>query len=174
MHDAADAGDLLEAPWTSPELGLPSGDSTSSATASEPRRRLVRLATESMATSLPWLMMMTRSQDCSTSLRMWVLRMMVWSPERCFSSSRISMICLGSRPRGGLIEDEHIGVVDDGLRQADALAVALGELADQLGADVAEGAAADDLVQLRRLISAPEMPLSWPMKVRYSMTSISG
>src|ERR1017187_4090593 len=58
-------------------LGWPSEASTSRETASAPRRRLVRLATESWATSLPWLIMMTRSQECSTSLRMWVLRMMV-------------------------------------------------------------------------------------------------
>src|ERR1039457_1751297 len=64
-------------PWTSVGLGRPSEDSTSRETASAPRRRLVRLATESCATSLPWLIMMTRSQECSTSLRMWVLRMMV-------------------------------------------------------------------------------------------------
>ena len=54
------------------------------------------------------------------------------------SRSRISMICLGSRPAGGLVEDQHVGVVDDGLGEADALAVAFGELADQLGADVAD------------------------------------
>src|ERR1019366_3843384 len=64
-------------PWTSAGLGWPSEASTSRETASAPRRRLVRLATESWATSLPWLIMMTRSQECSTSLRMWVLRMMV-------------------------------------------------------------------------------------------------
>src|SRR6185369_6173281 len=64
-------------PWTSLGSGRPSADSTSRETASAPRSRLVRLETESCATSLPWLMMMTRSQDCSTSLRMCVLRMMV-------------------------------------------------------------------------------------------------
>jgi hypothetical protein len=39
---------------------------------------------------------------------------------------------LGVEAAGGLVEDQHVGVVDDGLRQADALAEALGELADQL------------------------------------------
>ena len=53
---------------------------------------------------------------------------------------------LGVEAGGGLVEDQDIGVVDDGLRQADALAVAFGKLADQLVADVAEGAAVDDFV----------------------------
>ena len=45
------------------------------------------------------LMMITCSQVCSTSGRMWVLRMMVWSPARPLIRDRVSMICLGSRPR---------------------------------------------------------------------------
>ena len=53
---------------------------------------------------------------------------------------------LGVETAGGLVEDQDVGVVDDGLGDADALAVAFGQLADQLGADVAEGAAPDDLV----------------------------
>ena len=53
---------------------------------------------------------------------------------------------LGVEAAGGLVEDQDIGVVDDGLGDADALAVAFGQLADQLVADVAEGAAVDDLV----------------------------
>ena len=79
----------------------PSFDSTSTATISAPRRRLVRFATVSVATSLPLLMMTTRSQLCSTSDRMWVLRMMVCSPARLWIRSRVSMICLGSRPAVG-------------------------------------------------------------------------
>ena len=54
------------------------------------------------------------------------------------------MNLLGVEARGGFIKDENIGVVDDGLGQADALAIAFGELADELLADVAQGAAADD------------------------------
>ena len=48
----------------------PPGASTSSDTASEPRSRFVRLATESVATSLPWLIMMTLSHEFSISERM--------------------------------------------------------------------------------------------------------
>ena len=47
---------------------------------------------------------------------------------------------LGVEAGGGLVEDQDVGVVDDGLGEADALPVAFGELADQLVADVAEGA----------------------------------
>ena len=80
---------------------------------------------------------------------------------------------LGVEAGGGLIEDEDIGVVDDGLGDSDALAVAFGELADQLGAD-SPREQRSMTSSARRLISAPGMPLSWPTKVRYSMTSISG
>src|SRR5262249_42196555 len=53
---------------------------------------------------------------------------------------------LGIETAGGFIEDQDIGVVDDGLREADALAVAFGELRDELAAHVAERAALDDFV----------------------------
>ena len=52
----------------------------------------------------------------------------------------------GIEAAGGLVEDQDVGVVDDRLGDADALPEALGQLADQLGADVAEGAALDHLV----------------------------
>jgi hypothetical protein len=55
----------------------------------------------------------------------------------------------GVEAAGRLIEDQDIGIVDDGLSDADALAVALGELADQLGADLAERAFADDVIDAR-------------------------
>src|ERR1019366_8459102 len=54
---------------------------------------------------------------------------------------------LGVETAGGLIQDQHIRVVDDGLRDADTLAEAFGQLADQLGPNVAQGAAPDYLVR---------------------------
>ena len=42
------------------------------------------------------------------------------------------MIWRGSRPDRRLVEDQDVGVVDQRLGQADALAVALGEPPDQL------------------------------------------
>ena len=43
----------------------------------------------------------------------------------------VSLICTGSRPRGRLVEDEDGRVGEHGVGQADALAVALRERAEQ-------------------------------------------
>ena len=48
------------------------------------------------------------------------------------------------------VEDDHIGLVHDGLRDADALLVALGQGADQLAADIGEAAALPCARRLRR------------------------
>src|SRR5206468_1315940 len=47
---------------------------------------------------------------------------------------------------GRLVEDEDVGVMNDRMGDADALAVAFGKLADELFADVAERAALDDFI----------------------------
>ena len=39
---------------------------------------------------------------------------------------------LGVETRGRLVENQYVGIVNDGLRQADALAITLGKLAEQL------------------------------------------
>ena len=57
---------------------------------------------------------------------------------------------LGIEAGGGLVEDQHVGIVDDGLREADALPVAFRKLADQLVADIADGAALHDFVDAAR------------------------
>ena len=101
-HHAADAGNLFE-----PLLdgcGIQARHCGRRLRAAPIRRRARGSAgccTESVATSLPLLMMSTCSQVCSTSGRMWVLRMMVWSPARLLIRSRVSLICLGSRPAVG-------------------------------------------------------------------------
>ena len=53
---------------------------------------------------------------------------------------------LGIEAGGGLVENQHVGIVNDGLRQADALAVAFGELAEQLVLYIGDGAALADVV----------------------------
>jgi len=131
--------------WAVGAARLPVRGATSIRTDSAPRARACRFWTESVSDQLALLMMMTRSQVCSTSGRMWVLRMMVWSPARLLMRSRVSLICLGSRPAVGSSRIEHVGIVDDGLGEADALAVALGELAEQLHFDVGDGAAVADV-----------------------------
>jgi hypothetical protein len=51
---------------------------------------------------------------------------------------------LGVEARGGLVENENVRIMDDGLRQADSLAIALGELTEQLVLHVVDVAAARD------------------------------
>ncbi len=83
-----------------------------------PRRRFVRLSTESVATTLPLLMMITCSQICSTSGRMWVLRMIVWSPARPLISDAGFDDLLRIETRGRLVKDQHVGIVNNRLGEA--------------------------------------------------------
>ena len=55
---------------------------------------------------------------------------------------------LGVEARGGLVEDEHVRVVEDGLGEAHPLAVALRELADEGVAHVAHPGLPDHVVDL--------------------------
>src|SRR6185312_2442787 len=59
------------------ESRLPFRPAISTSIDSAPRARACRFSTESVATSLPLLMMITFSHVCSTSGRMWVLRIIV-------------------------------------------------------------------------------------------------
>ena len=75
--------------------------------------------------------------------------------------------------RGRLIEDQHVRVVNDGLREADALPVAFRQLLDQFL--LTSATAQRSLTSSTRLaISLRAIPFSLPTKVRYSPTSISG
>src|ERR1035437_4731006 len=158
---------------TSVGLGWPPAASTSSATASAPRRRLVRVATESMATSLPRSMMMTCSQECSTSERMWVLRMMVCSPASDLSSSRISMICLGSRPEVGSSRIRTGGLWMMAWARPTRWRKPFESL-PMRRVRTSPMAQRPTTSSMRRARSAEGMPFSLPTKVRYSITSISG
>ena len=96
---------------------------------SAPRSRAVRLSGVSTATTRPLLMMTTRWQVCATSGRMCVLRMIVWSPARLLDQLARLDDLLRIEAGGRLVEDQHVGVVNERLRQADALPVALRQLA---------------------------------------------
>jgi hypothetical protein len=91
-------------------------------------------------------MITTRPQVIETSGRMWVDRMIVWSPPRPLISSRVSMLRVEAR--GRLVEDQHVGVGQDRLGQPHALAIALGEPADQRGAPVGDTRLVHRLVDL--------------------------
>jgi hypothetical protein len=95
-------------------------------------------------------MMITPSQTIETSGRMCVDRITVCWPASDRISERISAICLGSSP---MVEDEQLGVAQERLGQADALAVALGQLADQAAAHVRDEAPLHHLVHLRPPLS---------------------
>ena len=56
--------------------------------------------------------------------------MTVWSPPSPLMTSRDFDNLLGVESHSRLVEDEHFWLVDEGLGQADALPVALGQVAD--------------------------------------------
>ena len=110
-------------------VGPASADPASTCTyiVSEPRSRAVRLSGVSIATTRPLLMMTTRSQVCDTSGRMCVLRMTVVAGELFDQLPRFDDL-LGVEAGGGFVEDQDVGVVNQGLGEADALPVAFRQL----------------------------------------------
>ena len=83
---------------------------------------------------------------------------MVWSPPEALDQLAGLDDLLGVEAGGRLVEDQHVGVVQDGLGEADALAVALGELADELPAHVADAGLADRLVDAGRALRRRRRP----------------
>ena len=82
-----------------------------------------------------------------------MLRMMVCSPARSLDQVAGLIDLLRIQSRGGLIENQNIRVMDDGLRQPDTLPVSFGESAQQFGFDIGDGATSagiiDSLCELR-------------------------
>ena len=62
----------------------------------------------------------TRWQSAATSSVWWVDSITVRSAARSDTSSRKRRRCSGSRPGGGLVEHEQVGVAEQGLRERDA------------------------------------------------------
>ncbi len=102
----------------------------------------------SHTTNRPLRMMRTRSHTARISERIWELRITVWSFARCRMRSRISTTCLGSRPTVGSSRMMILREAQDGLGQADPLAVALGQVPDQPGAHILQMGQGQDLRQL--------------------------
>ena len=97
-------GVTRDTPGTPPSAAatsMPAGASTCTKIVWLPWMRSVSASGVSIATTLPLLMMTTRSQVCETSGRMCVLRMIVCEPASPLMRSRVSMICFGSRPAVG-------------------------------------------------------------------------
>ena len=74
---------------------------------------------------------------------------------------------------GGLVQDQHRRVVQDGLGQADAAAKALGQRLDGLLQDAAELQPLDHVGRGAGWKSAPDRPRTRPMKARKSPGVIS-
>ena len=109
------------------------GASTCTYIVSEPRSRAVRLSGVSTATTRPLLMMTTRWQVCD-DLREDVRA----QDDRVIAGEFLDELArfddlLRVEAGGRLVEDQDVGVVDERLRQADALPVALRELARRGG-----------------------------------------
>ena len=81
---------------------------------------------------------------------------------------------LGIQAGRRFVENQDFRVVDDRLRQPNALPVAFGKLAEQLVRNVGDGAALAHFVQRASPGWRPAIPFNFPTKVRYSRTSISG
>jgi hypothetical protein len=75
---------------------------------------------------------------------------------------------------GGLVENQHLGLVQDGLRESDALLESLRQLANQKAKPVAEAALLNHLAFRRRVRFDPDGSLrTSAMKLRYSRTVMS-
>src|ERR1700692_5143812 len=62
--------------------------------------------------------------------------------------ARLVYLC-GIETAGGLVENQDIGIVDDGLGEPHALAIPFRKLADKLGLHIRDGAALANLVPAR-------------------------
>ena len=116
-------------------------------TSARATRSRVRLASGSSTTTRPSLMMTTLSQTCSTSGRMCVERTTVRFAPRPWMKRAASRDLAAGRGRWWARRGSAPRVVDERLRQADALAVALREVAEEAVRDVAEPAGVEHAIE---------------------------
>jgi len=79
---------------------------------------------------------------------------------------------LGVQSGGGFIQNQHIRIVNNGLRQTNALPVSLRKFAQQLLSYVGDGAAFANVVNPPGKVGAAES-FSLPTKLKYSSACIS-
>ena len=84
------------------------------------------------ATMRPLLMMMARVQTASTSSRMWVETMIAFSLAISRDQLAHLVLLVGIEAVGRLVHDQHLRIVQDRLREADAALEAFGEGLDGL------------------------------------------
>ena len=123
--DARDAGDAAAARRPRRRRSA----STCTYIVSEPRSRAVRLSGVSTATTRPLLMMTTRWQVCDD-----LGQDVRAEDDRVIAGELLDQLArfddlLRVEAGGRLVEDQHVGVVDERLGEADALLVAFRELA---------------------------------------------
>ena len=87
-----------------------------------------------------------------------MLRMMVWSPARLADQLPRLDDLLRVEAGGRLVEDQDVGIVDQRLRQADALPIALRELAAVPLGHVVDARAAHDVVDPRLALGRGDRP----------------
>ena len=118
---------------------------TSSSTDSPPRARCCRFSTESVATSLPAVddhHLLAGLLDFGQDVR--AENDGVVAGQAADQRTRLVDL-LGVQAGRRLVQNQHVGIVDDGLRQSDALPVALGELAGGSLAHVLDVAALEHI-----------------------------
>ena len=128
----------------------------------------------STATTRPLLMMTTRWQVCDDlgqDVRAQDDR--VIAGELLDQLARLDDL-LRVEAGGRLVEDQHVGVVDQRLREADALPVALRQLAAQAVAPCRRCACAPSRAGRAARARPPARPLIFATKSRYSATVMSG
>ena len=95
--------------------------------------------------------------------------MTVWSPPRSLISLRVSRICVGSRPTVGSSRISTAGLCSSASAEPDALAVALGQVADDRGCGPCPASTARRRNRSARRRSARSILRSRPRKSRYSL-----
>ena len=106
-------------------------------------------------------MMMARVHTASTSSRMWVEMMIAFSLAISLDQLADLVLLVGIEAVGRLVHDQHLGVVQDRLRQADAALEALGEGLDGAVEHRLEPGVCSTAMPARRVASCfskPRMP----------------
>ena len=101
----------------------------------------------SMASRRPRAIVAMRRQMSAASGRMWVLSRTAWPEPKERMTSRVSWIWTRVEADGRLVEQQHVGPPQQRLREADALAVALGEFEYFAAEDVLQPACGDRAVE---------------------------
>ena len=110
------------------------------------------------ATIAPRSMMIARVHAASTSSRMCVEKTIAFLLAHPPDQRPHLVLLVGIEPVGRLVQDQHVGIVDQRLREAGAMAEALGERVDRLVQHRFEEARLDHAVDRLLLRPSPRSP----------------